>query len=41
MSILQLCILHEMPLLTVDRDFETVSRHCPLSLVKGPYGPRN
>jgi predicted nucleic acid-binding protein len=37
--IARLCVRHEMPLLTVDQDFEAVSRHCPLSLVKGPYAP--
>ena len=37
--IAQLCIRHELQLLTTDRDFAAVSRHCPLSLVKGVYGP--
>ena len=35
--IAQLCIRHELRLLTTDQDFEAVSRHCPLPLVKGPY----
>jgi len=37
--IAQLCIRHELALLTTDRDFEAVSRYSPLSLAKGPYGP--
>lgn len=37
--IARLCIRHELPLLTTDRDFKAVSRHCPLSLVTGPYAP--
>jgi predicted nucleic acid-binding protein len=37
--IAQLCIRHELPLLTTDQDFRAVSRHCPLSLVKGSYAP--
>jgi len=31
--IAQLCIRHELPLLTTDRDFEAMSRYCELSLV--------
>jgi len=30
--IARLCIRHELPLLTTDRDFETMSRHCDLVL---------
>ena len=30
--IARLCIRHELPLLTTDRDFELMSRHCPLTL---------
>jgi len=37
--IARLCIRHELPLLSTDQDFKAVSRHCPLSLVKGPYTP--
>lgn len=37
--IARLCIRHELPLLTTDQDFRAVSRHCPLSLVKGSYPP--
>ena len=37
--IAQLCVRHELPLLTTDRDFKAVSRHCPLPLVKGSYTP--
>jgi predicted nucleic acid-binding protein len=37
--IAQLCVRHELPLLTADQDFEAVSLHSPLSLVKGPYAP--
>ena len=37
--IAQLCIRHELPLLTTDQDFEAISRYCPLSIVKGPYTP--
>jgi predicted nucleic acid-binding protein len=35
--IAQLCIRHELPLLTTDQDFKAVSRHCSLLLVEGPY----
>jgi predicted nucleic acid-binding protein len=38
--IARLCIRHELPLLTTDQDFKAVSRHCPLSLVKGSYPAR-
>ncbi|MFQ5700714.1 MAG: PIN domain-containing protein [Acidobacteriota bacterium] len=31
--IARLCIRHELSLLTADRDFELMSRHCPLSLL--------
>jgi predicted nucleic acid-binding protein len=37
--IARLCIRHELSLLTTDQDFETVARHCPLSLARGPYMP--
>jgi len=37
--IAQLCIRHELPLLTTDQDFGAVSRICPLSLVSGAYSP--
>jgi predicted nucleic acid-binding protein len=37
--IAQLCIRHELPLLTTDQDFMAASRHCPISLVKGSYTP--
>ena len=36
--IAQLCIRHELQLLTTDRDFDAVSRHAPLRIAKGPYG---
>lgn len=32
--IARLCIRHELPLLTTDRDFEAMARHCPLSMVR-------
>lgn len=32
--IARLCIRHELPLLTTDRDFRSMSRHCPLMLQK-------
>ena len=31
--IAQLCIHHELPLLTTDRDFAAMAGHCPLSLL--------
>jgi predicted nucleic acid-binding protein len=34
----QLCIRHELQLLTTDRGFDAVARHAPLRLAKGPYG---
>jgi predicted nucleic acid-binding protein len=37
--IAQLCIRHELPLLTTDREFEAVSGYCALPLVRGPYRP--
>jgi len=37
--IAQLCVRHELPLLTTDQDFKAVSRVVPLSLVRGPYTP--
>ena len=32
--IARLCIRHELALLTTDRDFKQMSRHCPLSLLE-------
>ena len=32
--IARLCIRHELSLLTTDRDFEVMSRHCALSLLE-------
>lgn len=32
--IAQLAIRHVLPLLTADRDFETMARHCPLILLQ-------
>ena len=32
--IARLCIRHQLPLLTTDRDFEAMSRHCALALQK-------
>lgn len=37
--IVRLCIRHELPLLTTDRDFKAVARHCPLSLASSAYAP--
>ncbi|MCP3977922.1 MAG: PIN domain-containing protein [bacterium] len=34
--IAQLCIRHDLPLLTTDRDFEEMTRICGLSLVRAP-----
>ena len=32
--IARLCIRHELPLLTTDRDFKRMSKHCPLTLLE-------
>lgn len=32
--IARLCIRHELPLLTADRDFRSMARHCALSLLE-------
>ena len=32
----QICIRHELTLLTTDRDFELAASHCPLSVWKAP-----
>jgi len=31
--IARLCIRHELPLLTADRDFRSMARHCELALL--------